>query len=201
MAAAAVVAVRAAAVRAAKAAAVAAASQQSHPSNKPPNGRVTPPFGASSSVSVTRPSCKSVDRILDKKNRKIGDERIVDVSSDYPEWKNSDCKDRKPKNRPIGDERILDVSSDYPEWKNSGCKGRKHTCLTDSEEWMAPLLYEAAMTRAQKEGEGVCTAHGAPTPYIDMLFFYPQVAIRVRNTPSAKGEHEVKKKDSNGILP
>ena len=59
---------------------------------------------------------------------------------------------------------------------------------------MAPLLYEAAMTRAQKEGEGVCTAHGAPTPYIDILFFYPQVAIRVRNTPSAKGQHEVKKK-------
>ena len=53
-------------------------------------------------------------------------------------------------------------------------QGRKHTCLTltDSEEWAAPLLYKAAMTRAQKEGEGVCTAHGAPTPYIDMLFFF-----------------------------
>jgi len=72
------------------AAAVAAASQQkSCPSEKP--------LGASSSVSVAHLSCKSVGRILDRKNRPIGDERILDVSSDYPEWKNSGCKDRKHK--------------------------------------------------------------------------------------------------------
>ena len=73
--------------------AAAAPSQESHPSDKP--------FGASSRVSLNGLSCKSVGRTLDMKNG------------------------------PIDDERILDVSSDYPEWKNSGCKGRKHTCLTD----------------------------------------------------------------------
>ena len=121
----------------------AAASQQSHPSNKPPNGRVTPPFGASSSVSVAHLFYKSVERILDRKNR------------------------------PIGDERILDVSSDFVAWKNSGCKGRKHTCLTltDSEDWAAPLLYEAAMTRAQKEGEGYALRTGLQHPILTFFFF------------------------------
>ena len=125
------------------AAAAAAASQQSHPSNKPLNGRVTPPFGASSSVSVAHLFYKSVGRILDRKNR------------------------------PIGDERILDVSSDFVAWKNSGCKGCKHTCLTltDSEEWAAPLLYEAAMTRAQKEGEGYALRMGLQHPMLTSFFF------------------------------
>ena len=63
--------------------AAAAASQQSHLSNKPPNGRVTPPFGASSSVSVVHLFYKRVGRILDRKNRPIGDERILNVSSDF----------------------------------------------------------------------------------------------------------------------
>ena len=66
------------------AAAAAAAGEHSRPPKHPINCAVLlPPVGASSSVSVTRPSCKSVDRILGKKNRPIDDERIVDVSSNY----------------------------------------------------------------------------------------------------------------------
>ena len=61
----------------AAAVAAAAASQHSHPSDKP--------LGESSSVSVTRLSCKSVGCILDRKKQPIDDERILDVSSDYPE--------------------------------------------------------------------------------------------------------------------
>ena len=64
---------------------VVAVTQQLHPLDKPLNGYTTLPVGASSSVSVARLSCKSVYRILDRKNRLIGNERILDVSSDYLE--------------------------------------------------------------------------------------------------------------------
>ena len=68
-----------------KAAAVAAVSQQSHPSHKPLNGWVTPPFDMSSGFSVARLSCKSVGCILDRKNRLIVDEQILNVSSEFLE--------------------------------------------------------------------------------------------------------------------
>ena len=55
-----------------------AASQHSHLSDKL--------LGVSSSVSVTRLSCKSVDRILDRKNQPIDDETDFSMSpSDNPE--------------------------------------------------------------------------------------------------------------------
>lgn len=63
-------------------AAAAVASQQSH---QQLNRRATPPVGASLGVFVARPSYKSVDGILDGKNRPIVDERILDVSSDLLE--------------------------------------------------------------------------------------------------------------------
>ena len=55
---------------------MAVVSQPSHPWEKP--------LDASLSVCVTRLSCKSVDHILDRKNRPIDNERILNVSSDYP---------------------------------------------------------------------------------------------------------------------
>ena len=63
----------------------AAASQQSHRSDKPPNRRVTLPVGESSGLSVARLSCKSGCRILDRQNQPIGDEKTLDVSSDFLE--------------------------------------------------------------------------------------------------------------------
>ena len=43
-----------------------------------------PPVGALSCVLPGGLSCKSVGRILGKKNRPIDDERILNVFSDYP---------------------------------------------------------------------------------------------------------------------
>ena len=60
-------------------------SQQSSRSNSLVNRGVPPPIGASLSVSVAHLSGKTVAGILDRKNRPIDDERILDVSSDYPE--------------------------------------------------------------------------------------------------------------------
>ena len=54
-----------------------APSQKSHPSDKP--------LGASSRVSLSGLSCKSVGRTLDTKNCPIDDEGILDVSSDFIE--------------------------------------------------------------------------------------------------------------------
>ena len=73
----------------------AAVNQQSHLSDKPLNGRTTLPVDVSSGASVARLSCKNVCCILDRKNRLIDDELILDVSSDFLEKKNSSCKDRK----------------------------------------------------------------------------------------------------------
>ena len=59
--------------------------KQSCQSDKPLNHRETPPVGASSGVSVAHLSCKSVSCIIDRKNREIGDEQILDVSSNFRE--------------------------------------------------------------------------------------------------------------------
>ena len=48
-----------------------------------------PPLGTLSCVFPGGLSCKSVGRILDRRNRPIGDERILDVSSDFLESKNT----------------------------------------------------------------------------------------------------------------
>ena len=60
--------------------------QQSRPLNNQVNRGVPPPaVGTLSGVFPGGLSCKSVDRILGKKNRPTDDERILEVSSDYPE--------------------------------------------------------------------------------------------------------------------
>ena len=63
-----------------------AASQQSRWSKSLVNcGIPPPPVGALTCVPVARLSCKSVGCILDRKNWLIGDEQILNVSSDLLE--------------------------------------------------------------------------------------------------------------------